>query len=139
MRIISTFSEGEYLIPRRPHPRSYFFEKTDFQSLLDNNLFQRGRFLLERQTQLVDRIMAMAKEDSAAFAELHSLIPARQIAHVNAAAMIDAGLRVLANIAASLPPDQRQNYLSEMLRDLGKVLCVHAVAAETAKRTGGLQ
>ena len=39
-RMISNFSEAGYLIARLPHPRSCFFEQTQFQRLFGNNLLQ---------------------------------------------------------------------------------------------------
>ena len=42
-RMISSFSEPGYLIPRLPHPRSCFFEQTQFKRLLGNDLLQSPR------------------------------------------------------------------------------------------------
>src|SRR5450631_65581 len=41
--MISSFSEPGYLIPRLPHPRSCFFEQTQFECLLGNDLLQGPR------------------------------------------------------------------------------------------------
>jgi hypothetical protein len=43
--MISSFSEAGYLIPRRPHPRSCFFEQPQFQGLLGDDFLQRLGFL----------------------------------------------------------------------------------------------
>src|SRR6202035_5454184 len=42
-RMISSFSEAEYLMPRPPHPPSRFFEQTVFQGQIGDNLLERGR------------------------------------------------------------------------------------------------
>src|SRR6266403_3723855 len=49
-RMISSFSDAGYLIPRLPHPRSCFFEKTQLERLLGNNLLQLSRLT----TQILD-------------------------------------------------------------------------------------
>ena len=43
-RMISNFSDAGYLIRRRPHPRSFFFEQSKFQGLLSDDLFQIAGF-----------------------------------------------------------------------------------------------
>jgi hypothetical protein len=43
--MISYFSETEYLIPRRPHPRPCFFKQAQFQGLLGDDFLQRPGFL----------------------------------------------------------------------------------------------
>jgi len=47
IRMISSFSEAGYLMPRLPHPRSCFFEQTQFESLLGDNFFQLQGLALE--------------------------------------------------------------------------------------------
>jgi len=42
--MISSFSEAGYLIPRRPHPRTCFFEQAQVQGLLGDDLVQRPGF-----------------------------------------------------------------------------------------------
>src|SRR5665811_778139 len=44
-RMISSFSEAGYLIPRCPHPQSYFFKQAQFQGLLGDDFLQRPGFL----------------------------------------------------------------------------------------------
>src|SRR6056297_3072118 len=44
VRMISSFSDAGYLMPRTPHPRSCFFEQTVFQSQVGNDFLERGRF-----------------------------------------------------------------------------------------------
>src|ERR1700724_4824552 len=39
-RIISAFSDAEYLMPRPPHPRSRFFEQTVFERQFSDDLLQ---------------------------------------------------------------------------------------------------
>src|SRR5438094_8288191 len=40
-RMISSFSEAGYLMPRRPQPRSCFFEQAVLQDEVSHDLFQR--------------------------------------------------------------------------------------------------
>jgi hypothetical protein len=49
-RMLSSFSDAGYLMPRLPHPRSCFFEQPELQRLLDDNLLQ----LLRLPPQILD-------------------------------------------------------------------------------------
>src|SRR6056297_500251 len=50
VRMISSFSDAGYLMPRTPHPRSCFFQQAVFQGQVGHGLLQRRRL----GTQLLD-------------------------------------------------------------------------------------
>ena len=64
VRMISSFSEAGYLIPRPSHPRSCFFEQTVLKGQVSHNLLQSGRFRAQflnlRRCRLTLRIPSQA-------------------------------------------------------------------------------
>src|SRR4029450_8135249 len=97
-RMISTFSAAGYLMPRLPHPRSFFFQQTVLQGELGHDLLQRlglpaqvldliGRRgtrrvarepLLARLEELLGPAVILRRRDPLAAAELGDAILAAQ-------------------------------------------------------------
>jgi hypothetical protein len=61
-RMLSSFSDAGYLMPRLPHPRSCFFEQPELQRLLDDNPFSSCACRRRSLTSLLVAARAVSPE-----------------------------------------------------------------------------
>jgi len=90
--------------------------------------------LSERQLTLSKKAMEMVRADNAVFIQHHALIPVEMVAHAGAAALIDTGCRILANMAAQIPPKEREKFIAAVARNFEPAFLAHVADAVSLKR-----